>query len=112
MHKLSNAKTCHRSIAFENERQIQLRLTGKNQEGFPYAEVGPGSAYLANKTFESLNEMFESSQTIQNWLTECSNVISGSFEKCVAWETPLGLSVVQPYMKIDIKESKLANRAS
>ena len=63
------------------KKELVTRPVDK-QDGFPAADVNPGAAYLANKTFESLNEMFESSQTIQNWLTNCSNVISGESPVC------------------------------
>ena len=54
---------------------------------------------MAEKTFESLNEMFTSSQMIQAWFTECAHVISDDFKKYVEWVTPLGLRVSQPYTK-------------
>ena len=77
----------------------------------------PGSKYLSKKTFESLNEMFEASQEIQDWLTECAQVvrdqvcryesflgvpqvISKDVGENVSWVTPLGLPVVQPYTSI------------
>merc|ERR1712133_120938 len=50
-------------------------------------------------TFESLNEMFYASQEIQAWFIECTNSICGVFNKPVEWTTPLGLPVIQPYMK-------------
>ena len=95
---------------FGAKAQIGKQLV--NQDGFDSSDVGPGSMYLANKTFESLNELFESSQTIQNWLTECSNIICHNFGKCVEWETPLGLLVVQPYLKEDCKTNVTKSRVS
>ena len=43
--------------------------------------------------------MFEASQKIQAWFTECALAISDDFKQLVEWETPLGLHVVQPYTK-------------
>lgn len=68
-------------------------------DNFPQESKEIASKYLAKKTFESLNEMFTASQEIQAWLTECAHVISGTLLKTVEWETPLGLSVAQPYFK-------------
>ena len=80
--------------------KLQIAKQLKDQPGFPLDKVGPASVYLASKTFESLNEIFSSSQAIQAWLTECANVISGGpFFKNVQWITPLGLHVTQPYTK-------------
>jgi DNA-directed RNA polymerase len=66
---------------------------------FPASNVDAGSKYLAKKTFESLNDMFEASQEIQAWLTDSATVISKHMLQCVEWETPLGLKVLQPYIK-------------
>lgn len=78
-------------------KQIARQL--KDIDEFPTHMVDQGSKYLANKTFESLNEMFTSSQEIQEWFTECAKVISGECKSNVEWVTPLGFPVVQPYSK-------------
>lgn len=41
------------------------------------------SKYLATKTFESLNVLFEASQEIQDWLTECADMIAGCGENVI-----------------------------
>jgi len=76
-------------------KQIARQL--KDLETVPLDVVGPGSKYLSKKTFESLNELFEASQEIQEWLTKCAVVISKDVGENVSWVTPLGLPVVQPY---------------
>ena len=66
---------------------------------FPRETTNDAAKYLAGKTFDSLNEMFASSQEIQKWLTDCATAICSTFQGTVEWETPLGLPCVQPYMK-------------
>lgn len=58
-----------------------------------------GGAYLADKTFQSLQEMFTSAKEIQDWFTESAKLISTVVGENVEWVTPLGLPVVQPYSK-------------
>jgi len=71
--------------------------------------VDQGSKYLSKKTFESLNELFTSSQVMQDWLTECASVIAGECQRNVTWITPLGLPVVQPYSFLACKKDKTIN---
>ena len=79
--------------------KLQIARQLVDLDGFPRAEKESASKYLAQLTFESLNEMFYASQEIQAWFIECSNSICGLFNKPVEWTTPLGLPVIQPYMK-------------
>ena len=83
---------------------LQIRKQLKEFDEFPLHQLEDASKYLAKKTFESLNEMFTSSQIIQDWLTECANVISKDRKCNVQWVTPLGFPVVQPYDKAVGKE--------
>jgi len=78
-------------------KQIAKKLSDISE--FPMEHVGEGSRYLSKKTFESLNELFISSQKIQDWLTECAKVISSDCRSNVEWTTPLGMPVEQPYIK-------------
>ena len=86
--------------------KLQIARQLEDLEDFPQNEREAASKYLANLTFESLNEMFYASQEIQTWFTECANTICGPLLKPVEWTTPLGLSVVQPYMKRGTYEDK------
>ena len=79
--------------------RLQIEKQLKAIDEFPQHLTGAGSAYLAELTFESLNDMFEASQNIQAWFTECATSISDDFKEMVEWETPLGLHVIQPYTK-------------
>lgn len=55
--------------------------------------------FFAGRTFDSLRSMFTSTREIQDWFTECARLISGVGGSLVEWVTPLGLPVVQPYIK-------------
>ena len=79
--------------------KLQIAKQLKDIDEYPQELVNSGAAYLAQKTFESLNEMFTSSQEIQTWFTECATLISDDFHKNVEWNTPLGLYVQQPYFR-------------
>ena len=80
--------------------QLQIKKQLKDLEDFPQENIDEASKYLATLTFASLNEMFESSQTIQDWLTKCADVITKDSKSNVRWVTPLGFPVVQPYSKV------------
>jgi len=43
--------------------------------------------------------MFTSTRQIQDWFTECARLITGVGGSLLEWVTPLGLPVVQPYIK-------------
>lgn len=52
--------------------------------------------YLTTCVFKSLGEMFTAAVAIQKWFAETARMIALSGEP-VAWITPMGLPVVQPY---------------
>nr|ABC17816.1 mitochondrial RNA polymerase [Tigriopus californicus] len=79
--------------------QIAKQLKDIENPIIPSDKLGEASVYLAHRTFDSLNEMFESSQKIQNWFISCADMISTDFFRFVEWETPLGLACVQSYQK-------------
>jgi len=54
------------------------------------------SMYLAQTTFKSLGEVFQSAQRIMAWLNECAYLMAAD-GKPVMWLTPLGLPIIQPY---------------
>merc|ERR1719233_2184015 len=92
---------------FGATRQIAKKLSDISD--FPSEHVGDGSKYLSKKTFESLNELFLSSQKIQDWLTECTKVISSDCRSNVEWTTPLGMPVEQPYINIKNTNTRVRN---
>ncbi|EDV57302.1 uncharacterized protein Dere_GG24614 [Drosophila erecta] len=85
--------------------RLQIARQLKDIDDFPKDWVWPASTYLTTKTFESLREMFTSTREIQDWFTECARLISGVCSQNVEWVTPLGLPVVQPYNRQEIKHS-------
>ncbi|XP_070230338.1 DNA-directed RNA polymerase, mitochondrial isoform X4 [Bos mutus] len=74
--------------------QIEKRL--RELEDFPQEFVWEASHYLVRQVFNSLQEMFSGTRSIQRWLTESARLISltGS---AVEWITPLGVPIIQPY---------------
>ncbi|XP_030382801.1 DNA-directed RNA polymerase, mitochondrial isoform X2 [Scaptodrosophila lebanonensis] len=83
--------------------RLQIARQLKDIDDFPKDWVWPASTYLTTKTFESLREMFTSTREIQDWFTECARLISGVCSQNVEWVTPLGLPVVQPYNRQELK---------
>ncbi|CAD6184511.1 unnamed protein product [Caenorhabditis auriculariae] len=62
--------------------------------------------YLARKTFASLNDAFTSSMMLKDWFRSCAKATS-ELMRTVEWTTPLGLPVVQPYLRPVDKQGKL-----
>ncbi|XP_078438342.1 DNA-directed RNA polymerase 3, chloroplastic-like [Wolffia australiana] len=56
------------------------------------------SCYAAKVTLAALEEMFQSARGIMSWLTTCAKIIASQNEP-VRWTSPLGLPIVQPYVK-------------
>mmetsp|Transcript_37458 Transcript_37458/g.96760 ORF Transcript_37458/g.96760 Transcript_37458/m.96760 type:complete len:248 (-) Transcript_37458:657-1400(-) len=87
-------------------KQIQNRLeelgAGKLTAGtlghIDDTQVYRASMYLARLTLNSLGDIFVGATTIMDWLaTVAKEVAAGGHP--VAWTTPLGLPVVQPYRR-------------
>ncbi|XP_050594187.1 DNA-directed RNA polymerase, mitochondrial isoform X1 [Bombus affinis] len=79
--------------------KIQIIKQLKDMENFPKEHIWPASVYLTESTFHSLRQMFKSAREIQDWFTACAQIISSICCENVEWITPLGLPIVQPYMK-------------
>lgn len=79
--------------------RLQIARQLKDIDEFPKEFVWAGSNYLTARTFESLRTMFTSTREIQDWFTECARLISSVCAENVEWVTPLGLPVVQPYLR-------------
>ena len=54
--------------------------------------------YAARVTFDGLRELFGGARAIQGWLAEVAGKVAASGAP-VAWTTPLGLPVLQPYRR-------------
>ncbi|XP_059950787.1 DNA-directed RNA polymerase, mitochondrial isoform X2 [Mesoplodon densirostris] len=62
----------------------------------PQDFVWEASHYLVRQVFNSLQEMFSGTRSIQRWLTESARLISHT-GSAVEWVTPLGIPIIQPY---------------
>ena len=56
------------------------------------------SKFLAMHTLTAIGDTFKSARDIKEWLKTCAGVMCRASEP-VAWMTPLGLPVLQPYRK-------------
>jgi DNA-directed RNA polymerase len=89
--------------------QIEARLKERTDLNFddPTLNVRPEqnrsrtAGYLAQTTLQSLGTLFKSAQNIMDWLRTCASIIT-SRGAVVSWTTPLGLPVVQPYLKSEL----------
>lgn len=77
--------------------RLQIKKQLKNIN-FPQPLLKEASLYLTRRTFDSLSEMFTSAREIQDWLTTSARQISKSGHH-VEWVSPLGLPVIQPYLR-------------
>lgn len=85
--------------------RLQIMKQLKDVENFPQEWAWAASAYLANKTFESIREMFNSTKEIQDWFFESARLISSVCNDNVEWVSPLGLPIVQPYSNTRVKNN-------
>ncbi|KAL7193523.1 hypothetical protein ACSBR2_025186 [Camellia fascicularis] len=79
--------------------QIKRRLEEKGQitdDGLLFN----AACYAAKVTISALGEIFEAARAIMGWLGDCAKIIA-SENQPVRWTTPLGLPVVQPYIKTE-----------
>lgn len=79
--------------------RLQIARQLSDLKDFDEKYVWSGSGYLVDKTFTSLQNMFESAREIQNWFTDCASVITIRCNQYIQWVTPMGLPVIQPYSK-------------
>ncbi|EFA08534.1 DNA-directed RNA polymerase, mitochondrial [Tribolium castaneum] len=78
--------------------RLQIARQLKDIDDFPKDLVWAASSYLTGRTFDSLRSMFTSTREIQDWFTDCARLISMSGQH-VEWVTPMGLPIVQPYIR-------------
>ncbi|CAI4221260.1 unnamed protein product [Auanema sp. JU1783] len=79
----------------------QLKALGIESE-----EIAKFASYLTLRTFASLNDSFTSSMQLKNWFRECAKGTSELLQT-VEWVTPLGLPVVQPYLRSKDSRGKI-----
>lgn len=75
-------------------RRVELGLTPDELDDLVYKS----SSYLARTTLDSLGQMFEAADSIKSWLTQAARLVATTNQP-MAWVTPLGLPVVQPYRR-------------
>ncbi|KAI6215099.1 DNA-directed RNA polymerase [Aphelenchoides besseyi] len=75
--------------------QIKKQLKARNISN---EKLMAFSDYLASKTLGSLSEAFESSMILKDWFRQCARTTVKLMQP-VEWITPLGLPVMQPYLK-------------
>lgn len=85
--------------------RLQIEKQLKNLPDFPPKLVKLAGHYLVEKVFNSMGTMFTSATEIQDWFTDCARYISKTKNQHVEWVTPLGLPVVQPYMKFGTRRA-------
>ncbi|XP_071944644.1 DNA-directed RNA polymerase, mitochondrial-like [Antedon mediterranea] len=78
--------------------RLQILKQLKEVKELTFDQQWAASAYITGKVFQSLRKMFTKTRQIQDWLTESAWMIAKAGE-LVQWETPLGLPIVQPYLK-------------
>ena len=64
---------------------------------FPREHLSAASIYIADATFSSIKKLFKSARSIQNWLSESAYLVSRVNNQTVRWQTPLGMTIAQPY---------------
>ncbi|XP_076661503.1 mitochondrial RNA polymerase [Halictus rubicundus] len=90
--------------------KLQITKQLKDMAEFPEEHVWSAGSYLTEKTFSTLRTMFKSAREIQDWFTSCARIISTVCCEEVEWVTPLGLPIIQPYVKqLKKSENKKSN---
>ena len=79
--------------------KLQIRRQLKDLELVGKEQLSPASSYITLVTFESLGVLAKGARDIQTWLTDMTGLISSQCFHTMEWVTPLGLPVVQPYMR-------------
>eukprot|EP01127_Copromyxa_protea_P018049 TRINITY_DN5595_c0_g1_i1.p1 TRINITY_DN5595_c0_g1~~TRINITY_DN5595_c0_g1_i1.p1 ORF type:complete len:970 (-),score=195.17 TRINITY_DN5595_c0_g1_i1:17-2752(-) len=83
-------------------KQIQSNLLSRFPN-FPEEHLFEATLYIARHTFDALDEMFHGAKAIMEWLSVCANIVCKGGNS-LAWVTPLGLPVQQPYRKTKKQE--------
>jgi DNA-directed RNA polymerase len=84
-------------------KQIQEKIEEKLEEqGHDIdelnSEIHEAAAYLATVTMDVMNDLFTGARQTMNWLTTCARIIT-SHNHPVAWISPVGIPIVQPYRR-------------
>ena len=87
--------TVYNVTYYGGREQIRSKLAGI--PGLPEEKLLELSSYLATQTFQSIRELFSAAQKIQDWLSQSAYLIALVRQRTVKWESPMGLSIAQPY---------------
>lgn len=80
-------------------RQVRDNLRKAGMSGTA-REVGGAAGYLSGVVLNSIGEVFSSATRIMRWLEAAGRAIChADRRRTIAWTTPCGLRVVQPYMQ-------------
>jgi DNA-directed RNA polymerase len=91
-------------VTFIGARQQILNRLKEKYEGHPMPvdelenTLFLCASYLARTTLDSLGDLFASADAIKKWLSDVARLVAFA-EQPMAWITPLGLPVVQPYRR-------------
>jgi DNA-directed RNA polymerase len=81
-------------------RQLQGQL---KKRGFEKSKLYDASKYLTNAVLRCMRSACPDTSAVMDWLTDCAKRITAA-KKVVAWATPLGLPVEQPYKSFKKKQ--------
>ena len=88
-------------------QQIQNRLEEvKELKACTETEHFAMAGYLAKLTMQSLGTVFSGATDAMGWMASAASQIAKESGKPVQWTTPLGLPVLQPYMKPEMQRVK------
>lgn len=76
----------------------QIRNAMKDLRLVADDDISTAAMYIARLTFDTLKEMFFGAKAIMEWLATCAHLIAKSGSP-VTWISPIGLPIVQPYVK-------------
>mgnify|MGYP005993712739 CR=1 FL=1 len=77
-------------------RQIRSQL--EQLQIIPQSELQAVSDYLTRLTIATMENMFTSAREIMKWLSDCARTV-GRISQPIAWNSPLGFPVEQPYRR-------------
>lgn len=84
-------------VTFVGARQ-QISRQLRDQNFLTEDEVYQASTYVAKFTLQAISNLFTGAHEIKKWFRQCANLV-GRTGNPVAWMSPLGLPIVQPYRK-------------
>jgi DNA-directed RNA polymerase len=85
------------------KHQVLNRLRELDTIKWPDADkefiMGKAAMYIAKLALDSLGDLFSSAEQIMHWLRQVARLVTTEEQQPVTWVTPLGLPVLQPYVR-------------